>query len=212
MSIEAQSPVIDLPWLGDIAHRSQLRWVEIANVNDPDHRYARQALKIQRSAEKVMRAVLQFDENTKTGRGGIIMTVAHRKDPYLTPKLIQVGKINAPDAEYGAKLNKYTDYALFKTHFLLQYPGMKASLENLTLPETDKWKIGENTLPGGAIAFKNGIIVGISGLSTGEKDMAAVLAIGIESHLIREPVARKLGRRFNCLQSLTQIMGVLGTD
>ncbi len=192
MSIEAQSPVLSLPWLKEINHDSMVKWVEIANKNHPDHQYVRQLINIQRSAEFVTREVLSFEKNKD--RQGVVIAVAHREKPYLTPKLIQIGRITLEDAEYESKLNKYADYALFKTHFLLQYPDFISSSQNSQLDEGSRWKIGATDLPGGSFAFKNGFIVGVSGLSTGQLDSALALTIGMRAHLIRKEVALKTAR------------------
>ncbi|HKC05160.1 MAG TPA: hypothetical protein VKC54_04800 [Patescibacteria group bacterium] len=148
-------------------------------------------------AGPVIERALKFEENAK--KSGLVVAIAHRGGVYQPPVAVRYGQIEAEDDKYGGKLNKYTYYALLKTQFLIRNPEFKASIENLKLPENKIWKIDENSLPGGSIAFKNGIILGISGLATGEQDSAVVLAIGVAAHLVRRQVATKMARNLGFL-------------
>lgn len=64
-------------------------------------------------------------------------------------------------------------------NLLLQHPELSASIQ-------------------GAVAFKNGIVLAVSGLGSTEKDTATAFTIGIAAHLIREKVALKIARRIGC--------------
>lgn len=213
MEIYARRPNFELDWLKDIDRRSLSSWVEIANKNHPHFEEAMRAIQIQKIGAKVMDRILNFDENKTSGRSAVIMAIAHRDNFYLTPYLAQYGSTETKDSEYKMKIFKYGDYALFKTHFLIQHPEFVASMQNLSLPEDDKWKIGNTDLPGGAFAFKNGIIIGISGLSTGDKDTAAAITIGIAAKLISPQVAIKMAKRIGCeefLQNRAKYMEIAG--
>lgn len=165
-----------------------------------DRRFINEARIIDKVSGNIISKILDFEEVKKEGRKGVVLAIAHRGDFYIAPVAVRYGTIDTNDSEYGKKVSKYTDYALFKAHFLVQHPNFYASSQNFSLEDAKKWKIGETTLPGGAIAFKNGVILSMSGLSTGEKDTAAVLAIGVAAHLVRPQVAVKMAKHAGSLE------------
>lgn len=166
-----------------------------------DRHFVNETRIIDKVAGEVLGSILKNENRT-----GVVLAIAHRKNFYLPPVAVRYGEVVADDQEYIKKISKYTDYALFKAHFLIQYPNFFASAQNLSLEDGKRWKIGETFLPGGAIAFKNGIVLSMSGLPSGEKDTAAVLAIGVASHLVRPQVAMKMARKTGSLAEYQKII------
>lgn len=190
--------VANMPdWLHDLNWDAYFSRYPLRESKSPI--FANEARIIDHVAGPILKEILSFSENVESGRNGIVMTIAHRGKEYTSPVAILYGKVDPNDIGYGEKIVKYTNYALFKTHFLIQHPELLGSLENLKLKDQEKWKIADVDLPGGAFAFKNGVIIGISGLSGGDKNTSAALTVGIAARLIREQkavtIARRIGAR-----------------
>ncbi|QQG41646.1 MAG: hypothetical protein HYV90_05845 [Candidatus Woesebacteria bacterium] len=177
-------------WLHDINWKAYLDRYNLRESGSPF--FVNETRIIDHVAGSVIEKALSFPENT--GKKGVVLAIGHRGDLYIPPVAVKYGEINASDPEFINKLNKYTYYALFKSHFLIQHTELFASQQNLKLPEGEVWKIDNNNLPGGAIAFKNGVVLGVSGLATGEQDSALVLAIGVKAHLVRPQVAAGMAK------------------
>jgi len=111
---------------------------------------------------------------------GFLLTLTKRdqKFPILTA---QIGEVDDPDERYGAdgKRGKYTDFANLKAQILKDNPDFDSSSENLALDEDKRVKsrAGQD-IPGGAVAFKNNWIIGVSGFKDADLDIATALGIG----------------------------------
>lgn len=187
------------PWLHQINSGAYMSRYPL--YQNKDKHFANESRIIDKVAGEIISNILKNENRT-----GVVLAIAHRGDFYLPPVAVRYGEVSADDQEYVKKVSKYTDYAMFKAHFVIRHPNLFASAQNLSLEDGKRWKIGETFLPGGAIAFKNGIVLSMSGLPSGEKDTAAVLAIGVASHLVRPQVAMKMARKTGSLAEYQKII------
>lgn len=105
-----------------------------------------------------------LDEVQKEGKTGFMIAVAHNGKAAI---LIQIGEINYQDDEYGVdgKRLKYADYARAKVNFLQKNISCSRSSQGATEVYVAT-SIRVDPMVGGAVAFDNGFIIGISGLSS----------------------------------------------
>lgn len=115
-----------------------------------------------------------LDNNKK----GFILGVAFSSNP---PIIVQIGEIDQEDVKYGAdgKKLRYMDFARAKIIVLQSNTHFTRSSENAKLSNKYVTYVHSEDVPGGAVAFDNGYIISISGLSSDPLvDEQASLKIG----------------------------------
>lgn len=111
-------------------------------------------------------------------RKGFMLGVALNDKP---PIVIQIGIVEQEDVKYGSdgKKLKYIDFVRAKIASLQLNTKFTRSSQNSTLKNRFRTHIHSEEVVGGAVAFDNGYIISISGLSSNAvDDENAVLKIG----------------------------------
>ena len=139
--------------------------------------YTNEELQIVEEIALVAKSELK-KECIKYNKTGFILSVAFSSK---TPIMIQLGEIKKADDDYGddGKKLKYLDFARSKIVVLQSNTLFTRSSENVNLSNKFLTVIKHKDVPAGGVAFDNGYIISISGLSDDPfKDEKASLKIG----------------------------------
>ena len=126
-------------------------------------------------------------ECRERGKSGFMLAISLNNKATI---VIQIGQVDESRKGYepdGAKL-KFADYADAKVEFLKNNSTRSRSSQSINELQTTTTLLKENVV-GGAVAFNNGVKIGISGLSSvAIDDENAVLKIG-KAHEFEEAIS-----------------------
>jgi hypothetical protein len=165
------TPNLTLGYLERIKDEALSTWLDKGYIPED-------LLKRQRRFDNVLATL---PDDITEGKKGCVISLSKRLTPRINefhptpPLLLLAGQVDASDKDFGTKQNKYAAYALCKTAVLFMHPEFNASRFNLSLPIDKQCSIAGAPVPGGAIAFKQGDVISVSGYPTGEIDEAIAM-------------------------------------